>query len=63
MQHTAKRRPLSATPTNVTQDDVEQAVRTILQWIGENPDREGLLETPARVARAYKSYFSGYHRA
>jgi GTP cyclohydrolase I len=47
---------------NVTQDDVEQAVRTILQWIGENPDREGLLETPTRVARAYKSYFSGYEQ-
>ncbi len=62
MQHTAKKRPLAATPTNVTQDDVEQAVRTILQWIGESPDREGLSETPARVARAYKSYFSGYEQ-
>lgn len=62
MQHTAKKRPLAATPMNVTQDDVEQAVRTILQWIGENPDREGLLETPTRVARAYKSYFSGYEQ-
>jgi GTP cyclohydrolase IA len=62
VQHTAKRRPLAATPTNVTQDDVEQAVRTILQWIGESPDREGLLETPGRVARTYKSYFSGYEQ-
>lgn len=62
MQHTAKKRPLAATPTNVTQDEVEQAVRTILHWIGENPDREGLSETPARVARAYKSYFSGYEQ-
>jgi GTP cyclohydrolase IA len=62
VQHTAKKRPLAATPMNVTQDDVEQAVRTILQWIGENPDREGLLETPTRVARAYKSYFSGYEQ-
>jgi GTP cyclohydrolase IA len=62
VQHTAKRRSLAATPTNVTQDDVEQAVRTILHWIGENPDREGLSETPARVARAYKSYFSGYEQ-
>lgn len=62
MQHTAKRRPLAVTPTNVTQDEVEQAVRIILHWIGENPDREGLLETPARVARAYKSYFSGYEQ-
>ena len=62
MQPTAKRRSLAATPTNVTQDEVEQAVRTILHWIGENPDREGLSETPARVARAYKSYFSGYEQ-
>lgn len=62
MQSTAKRRSLAATPTNVTQDEVEQAVRTILHWIGENPDREGLSETPARVARAYKSYFSGYEQ-
>ncbi len=44
----------------VTREDVEQAVRTILSWIGEDPEREGLLETPARVALAYKSYFSGY---
>lgn len=44
----------------VTQGDVEDAVRTILTWIGEDPTRNGLLETPARVARAYKSYFSGY---
>lgn len=62
MQNTAKKRPLAASPTNVTQDDVEQAVRTILHWIGENPDREGLSETPARVARAYKSYFLGYEQ-
>jgi GTP cyclohydrolase I len=61
VQNTAKQRPLAA-PTIVTQDAVEQAVRTILHWIGENPDREGLLETPARVARAYKSYFSGYEQ-
>jgi GTP cyclohydrolase I len=62
VQNTAKKRPLAASPTNVTQDDVEQAVRTILHWIGENPDREGLSETPARVARAYKSYFLGYEQ-
>jgi GTP cyclohydrolase IA len=62
VQHTAIRRPPAAASTNVTQDEVEQAVRTILQWIGENPDREGLSETPARVARAYKSHFSGYEQ-
>ena len=33
-----------------------------MKWIGENPDREGLSETPTRVARAYKSYFSGYEQ-
>lgn len=62
MQHTATRKSYAATPRNVTQDEVEQAVRTMLHWIGENPDREGLSETPARVARAYKSYFSGYEQ-
>jgi len=40
--------------------DVEEAVRTLIRWAGENPDREGLLETPARVARSWKEYFSGY---
>lgn len=40
--------------------DLEAAFRTVLRWIGENPDRDGLKETPARVARAFKEYFSGY---
>ena len=40
--------------------DVEEAVRTLIRWAGENPAREGLLETPARVARSWKEYFSGY---
>lgn len=43
-----------------TQDDAEAAVRTLIEWAGDDPDREGLLETPARVARAYKELFSGY---
>lgn len=60
MQHVAKGLPLVSKPSVVGQEDVEAAVRTILQWIGEDPDREGLSETPARVARAYRSYFSGY---
>ena len=38
----------------------EEAVRTIIQWIGENPDREGLKSTPKRVIKAYKEYFQGY---
>ena len=45
---------------SVTQADAEAAVRTLLQWAGEDPNREGLLDTPARVARAYKDWFSGY---
>ncbi len=40
--------------------DAEAAVRTLLLWIGENPSREGLLDTPRRVAKAYKELFSGY---
>jgi len=38
----------------------EEAIRTLLLWAGEDPDREGLLDTPARVARAYEDWFSGY---
>ena len=43
-----------------TRAEAEQAVRTLLRWAGEDPNREGLLETPARVARAYEEWFSGY---
>ncbi|WP_257169295.1 GTP cyclohydrolase I FolE [Bradyrhizobium sp. SRS-191] len=60
MRNTAKKLPFVCDPVTVTQDDVEDAIRTILTWIGEDPSREGLSETPARVARAYKSYFAGY---
>ena len=38
----------------------EEAVRTIIKWIGENPNREGLKSTPKRVIKAYKEYFQGY---
>ena len=38
----------------------EEAVRTIIQWVGENPEREGLKSTPKRVIKAYKEYFQGY---
>ncbi|MBE7185085.1 MAG: GTP cyclohydrolase I FolE [Methylobacterium mesophilicum] len=43
-----------------TQADVEAAVRTLIQWAGDDPSREGLLDTPARVARAYREMFNGY---
>lgn len=40
--------------------EAEEAVRTLLAWAGDNPDREGLRDTPKRVASAYQEYFSGY---
>ncbi|MCB1608822.1 MAG: GTP cyclohydrolase I FolE [Xanthomonadales bacterium] len=43
-----------------TREAAEQAVRTLLQWAGEDPQREGLLETPRRVVDAYGDWFSGY---
>ncbi|MGC2776883.1 MAG: GTP cyclohydrolase I FolE [Bradyrhizobium sp.] len=62
MHQTAKTLPFACEPACITQDDVEAAIRTILTWIGEDPSREGLAETPARVARAYRSYFAGYEQ-
>jgi len=41
-------------------DDVADAVRTLIRWAGDNPSREGLVETPLRVARAWKEYCAGY---
>jgi GTP cyclohydrolase I len=44
----------------VTQAEAEAAVRTLIEWAGDDPDREGLLETPARVAKSYRELFAGY---
>ena len=43
-----------------TREETESAVRTLLKWIGDNPDREGLIATPSRVAKAYEEWFAGY---
>jgi GTP cyclohydrolase IA len=43
-----------------TRAEAEEAVRTLLRWAGDDPSREGLLETPARVVKAYEEFFSGY---
>ena len=43
-----------------SRDQAEEAVRTLLLWAGEDPDREGLVDTPERVAYAYEDWFSGY---
>ena len=40
--------------------EAEAAVETLLRWAGDDPGREGLIDTPARVARAYEEFFSGY---
>ncbi len=44
----------------VSQDDAEAAVRVLIEWAGDDPEREGLKDTPARVARSYAQLFSGY---
>lgn len=46
----------------VSQAQAEAAVRTLIEWAGDDPDREGLLETPARVARSYRELFQGYEQ-
>lgn len=57
--HTSRATTLTTSP--VDRDKLEHAVRLILEAIGEDPDREGLLETPKRVARMYEEIFSGVH--
>ena len=44
----------------ITDKEAENAIKTILKWIGEEPSREGLIETPKRVTKAFKEYFKGY---
>jgi GTP cyclohydrolase I len=43
-----------------TREEAEAAVRTLIAWAGDDPDREGLVDTPRRVAKAYKEFYSGY---
>ena len=45
-----------------SQDDAEEAVRTLIRWAGDDPDREGLAGTPERVVRAYREFFRGYEQ-
>lgn len=47
--------------TETDRAEAERAVRTLIQWAGDDPDREGLLDTPARVVRAFEEYFQGYN--
>jgi GTP cyclohydrolase IA len=52
----------SPNKSEVTDKQAEEAFKTILNWIGEDPSREGLLETPKRAVKAFKEYFKGYHQ-
>jgi GTP cyclohydrolase I len=51
---------VSRTRARVSRRDAEDAVRTLLRWAGEDPRREGLVDTPKRVVNAYRDWFSGY---
>ncbi len=54
--HTAPR----AAASRPTREEAEAAVRTLLQWAGDDPTREGLVDTPSRVVRSYEEFFAGY---
>jgi GTP cyclohydrolase I len=50
-----------AAKTKPTREEAEEAVRTLISWAGDDPSREGLLDTPKRVVKAYQEWFSGYN--
>ena len=56
----AASRKTTRKPRRPGRKQAEEAVRTLLLWAGDNPNREGLVDTPARVARAFEDWFSGY---
>jgi len=59
--NTKSSRAKSAVPVRPSRAEAEAAIRTLIRWAGDDPDREGLLATPARVARAYEEWFAGYN--
>lgn len=48
------------TASQPSREEAEEAVRTLIRWAGDNPEREGLVDTPARVVRSYEEFFAGY---
>ncbi len=56
----APKSSVSPVPVRPSREEAERAIRTLLLWAGDDPDREGLRETPERVARAFEDWFSGY---
>jgi GTP cyclohydrolase I len=59
-ENTLCSRVQSMTAARPSREDAEAAVRTLIKWIGEDPDREGLVDTPKRVVKAYEELFGGY---
>lgn len=59
-ENTLRSRVDALTATRPSREDAEAAVRTLIRWIGEDPDREGLVDTPKRVVKAYEELFGGY---
>ena len=57
---TPRRTAAAASEPRPTREEAEAAVRTLLRWAGDDPTREGLLDTPARVTRSYAEFFAGY---
>jgi GTP cyclohydrolase I len=53
-------RPSPSRPGRPSREEAEAAVRTLLRWAGDDPTREGLLDTPSRVVRSYEEFFAGY---
>ncbi len=52
-----------ANPVRPSREEAEQAVKTLILWAGDNPEREGLLDTPKRMVKAWESLFSGYQQS
>jgi GTP cyclohydrolase I len=55
-----KEKTISKATSKPTREDAMEAVRTMIAWAGDDPSREGLLDTPIRVVKAYKEFFAGY---
>ena len=51
---------MADTPRKPSREEAEAAIRTLLSWAGDDPAREGLIDTPKRVVEAYGDWFSGY---
>jgi GTP cyclohydrolase I len=60
MAKPAKTQPRAKSAAKPSRGEAEEAVRTLIRWAGDEPDREGLAGTPARVVRAYEEWFAGY---